>query len=162
MRLKALLFLILTVCLSVASGAYAQPSSATAISIEHPWARATPRGGRTGAAYVTIVNHGLTPDRLIHAATPRADKVQFHQENDDNGVMRMREMPAVDVGAGTSVTLKPGGTHIMMIGLKQQLKEGQTLPLTLEFEQAGKIELQVPIAKAGAMGDHDMSSMQTQ
>jgi copper(I)-binding protein len=161
-KYRKVLLLILAVCLTVAGQSRAQTSPANAISIEQPWARATPVGARTGAAYVTIVNHGSSADRLIRASTPLAEKVQFHQENDDNGIMRMREMSAVAIGPGTSVTLKPGGTHIMILGLKQQLREGQTFPLTLEFETAGKIELQVPIAKAGAMGDHDMSGRQAQ
>lgn len=162
MKFRTLLLLISAVFLGAASETSAQTSSSSPISIDHPWARATAVGARTGAAYLTIVNHSSSADRLIRASTPLAEKVQFHQENDDNGIMRMREMAAVAIGPGTSVTLNPGGTHIMIAGLKQQLREGQTLPLTLEFEKAGKIELQVPIAKAGAMGDHDMSGMQAQ
>ena len=161
MRYRVLLLGALIALPGVVREAWPQASSASAISIEHPWARATPMGAKTGAAYLTIVNHSSSADRLIHASTSVADKVQFHQENNDNGVMRMREMGAVPIGPGASVALKPGGTHIMIVGLKQQLKEGQALPLTLEFEKAGKIELQVPIAKAGAMGDQDMG-MKTQ
>ena len=96
---------------------------------------------------------------MVAASTPLAEKVQFHQESEDNGVMRMRELPRVDIGPDAAFTFEPGGTHIMMVGLKQQLKEGQTFMLTLQFEKAGKIELQVPIAKAGAMEDHHMSGM---
>lgn len=122
-------------------------------------AYATPTGAKTAAAYLTIVNHGTSADRLVGASTPLADRLQFHQETNDNGIMRMRELPSVTVDPGSSVTLKPGGMHIMMIGLNQQLKERQSFPLVLEFEKAGKITLQVPIAKAGAMGDHDKSGM---
>jgi periplasmic copper chaperone A len=71
----------------------------------------------------------------------------------------MNELPAVNIDPGASVTFEPNAMHIMMIGLKQQLKEGQTLPLTLQFEKAGKIDLQVSIAKVGAMGAHDMGGM---
>ena len=163
MRYRTLLLVVaLTAFLGVVREAWPQTSSTNSIAVEHPWARATPVGAKTGAAYVTIVNHGSTPDRLIHASTPLADKVQFHQENNDNGVMRMREVPAVPIGSGALVTLKPGGTHIMIVGLRQQLKDGQTLPLTLDFEKAGKMEVKVPIAKAGAMEDHDMGSMHIQ
>ncbi len=146
MKYQKSFLLILMICLSVVAQALAQTSTVTSISIEHPWARATPAGARTGAAYVTLVNHGATADRLIRASTPVAEKVQVHQEIDDNGVMKMRELPVVDIGPGAALTFKPGGTHMMIIGLKQPLKKGQTFLLTLE-------------SKAGAMGDHDMSGM---
>ena len=90
------------------------------------------------------------------------NKVQFHQENDADGVMRMREMPAVTIPPGASVILKPGGTHIMIIGLTRQLKAGQNFPLTLGFERAGKVDLRVPVFSAGAMGDGEMEHMQHQ
>jgi copper(I)-binding protein len=153
------LLMALMICFGVVAQAQAQVSIGKLISIEHPWARATPSGARTGAAYLMIVNHGSTVDRLMQASTPLAEQVQFHQEIDDNGVMQMRELPTVNIDPGASVTFKPSAMHIMIIGLKQQLKEGQTLPLTLQFEKAGKIDLQVPIAKVGAMGDHDVGGM---
>ena len=159
MKYRTSLLVILTICLSVLAQAQAQTSTTNSISVEHPWARATPAGAKTGAAYLTLVNNGTVADRLIRASTPVAEKVQVHQEIDDNGVMKMRELPVVDIGPGAALTFKPGGTHMMIIGLKQPLKKGQTFPLTLEFEKAGKLDLQVPIAKAGAMGDHDMSGM---
>jgi periplasmic copper chaperone A len=153
------LLVILTICLSAVTHVQAQTSTTSSISVEHPWARATPAGAKTGAAYLTLVNNGTSADRLIRASTPMAEKVQVHQEIDDNGVMKMRELPVVEIGPGAALTFKPGGTHMMIIGLKQPLKKGQTFPLTLDFEKAGKIDLQIPIAKAGAMGDHDMSGM---
>ena len=159
MKFRNVLLLALTICLTVVAQGQAQTSTTTSISVEHPWARATPGGARTGAAYVTIVNHGSTADRLIGASTPLAEKVQFHQDIDDKGVMRMRELPAVDIGPGATFTFKPGDAHMMMVGLKQPLTKGQTFPLTLEFEKAGKVEVQVPIAKVGARGEHDMSGM---
>lgn len=159
MKYGALFSLVATICLSVVGQVQAQTPAAGSIAIEHAWARATPVGAKTGAAYVTFVNHGAAADRLIGASTPMAAKVQVHQDTEDNGVMRMRELPAVDIGPGATFTLKPGGTHMMIVGLKQTLKQGQTFPLTLEFEKAGKIDLMVPIAKAGAMDDHHMNGM---
>jgi len=135
-------------------------TSSNSISIEHPWARATFAGGKTGSAYLTIRNSGTSSDRLIEASTPLANKVQFHQENDADRVMRMREMPAVTIPPGASVILKPGGTHIMIIGLTRQLKAGQNFPLTLGFERAGKVDLRVPVFSAGAMGNGEMEHMQ--
>ena len=159
MKRRALLFAILSICLGVIAQATAQTPTTSAVSLDHPGARATPAGAKTAAVYLTIVNHGTAVDRLVGASTPLAERLRFHQETNDKGVMRMRELPSVAVEPGTSVTLKPGSTHIMMIGLKQQLKEGQNFPLALEFEKAGKVTLQVPVAKAGAMSGHDMSGM---
>lgn len=153
--MKLLVLALLGIFLSPATQALAQASAT--ISIERAWARATPAGARTAAAYLTIVNRGTAVDRVVGASTPVAEKLQIHQETNDNGVMRMRELSSVTVAEGASVTLKPGGTHIMMIGLKQQLKEGQSFPLTVEFQKAGRVTLQVPIAKVGAMDDHDIS-----
>jgi copper(I)-binding protein len=152
MRRLAFLLLVMGTCLGIAAQPRAQTTATSPIIVEQPWARATPGGARTGAAYLTIVNHGPAEDRLVGASTPVAAKVQFHQETDDNGIMRMRELPTVEIGPGATVTFKPGGMHIMLVGLKQQLKEGETFPLTLQFEKAAKIDLLIPIAKAGAMG----------
>jgi copper(I)-binding protein len=154
-------FLIgLAVCLGAATPIQAQSHTTGSISIDHPWARATPAGTKTGAAYVTLTNHGKVADRLIRVSTPFAEKVQFHMDVEENGVMRMRELFAVDIGPGTDFTFKPGGAHMMLVGLKQPLKEGQLLPLTLEFEKAGKIDVQAPIAKVGAIVEPAMNGMQ--
>ena len=146
-------YLIATLLLgvSVSSQAHAQASHPKSIIVEQPWARATPKGAKTGAAYLKLINNGSSEDRLLGAATPVADKAQFHSASEENGVSRMREMDAIKIAPGTMVTFKPGGMHIMMVGLKQPLKEGQTFPMTLAFEKAGKIDLMVPIAKVGAM-----------
>ena len=146
------LILVLSICVGIAGQARAQTPAASTIAIEQPWTRATPAGAKTGAAYLTIINRGSAADRLVSASTPIASKVQFHEETNDNGIMRMRELPTVEIGPGAMVTFKPGSMHIMLVGVKQQLKDGQTFPLVLEFEKAGEIDLQIPVAKAGAMG----------
>jgi copper(I)-binding protein len=115
-------------------------------------------GARTGAAYMTLVNKGAAADRLIGAATPDAETVQFHNTTNDNGVMRMREVSSPDLKPGSSVVFDPGHLHVMLLGLKQSLKEGQTLPLTLKFEKAGDIAVAIPIQRVGAMSG-DMSPM---
>jgi periplasmic copper chaperone A len=137
----------------------AQTPDAKSIVIDHPWARATPAGAKTGAAYMTLINNGGSGDRLLAAKTPVADAVQFHSVSEENGVSRMREMRAVEVPPGGKVTFSPGGMHIMVVGLKQPLKEGQTFPLSLTFEKAGKVEVTVSIAKVGAMQHGDMGPM---
>lgn len=153
MSYRVLLALVFGICATIAVQARAQTLPARSfITIEQPWARATPAGARTGVVYLTIINRSSLADRLVSASTPVASRVQFHQETNDNGIMRMRELPSVAIGPGATVTFKPGGMHFMLVELKQQLKEGRTFPFVLEFEKAGKIHLQVPVAKAGATG----------
>lgn len=150
---------ILLLLLLSAGHAHAQTSGQSTIIVERPWARATPAGARTGAVYVTLINNGSSSDSLLSAATPVADQVQFHSASEENGVSRMREMRSVEVTPGAQVAFSPGGLHIMVVGLKQPLKEGQSFALTLNFEKAGKIEVMVPIAKVGAMQGGSMGSM---
>jgi copper(I)-binding protein len=127
------------------------------IEIDHPWARAST--GKTGAAYLTIVNKGTADDRLVSVATPVADKAEPHMTTEENGVMKMRPVDGVDVKAGGSAELKPGGLHLMLIGLKAPLKAGQSFPVTLTFAKAGAVDITVPVEKAGAMTGHAMPGM---
>ena len=150
--------IVLLVLLS-GDSVYAQTSAQNTIAVERPWARATPAGARNGVVYVTLINNGSAGDSLLSAATPVADQVQFHSATEENGVSRMREMRTVDVAPGAKVAFSPGGLHIMVVGLKQPLKEGQTFPLTLTFEKAGKIDVTVPVEKVGAMQGGSMGSM---
>ncbi len=147
----ARLIAIVLLALIVGSQARAQTSTPGKVLVENAWARATPGGAKTGAAYMTLVNAGAAADRLLGATTSVADKVQFHKDAEENGVSRMRQLQAVELGPGTTTVFKPGVMHIMLVGLKQPLKEGQTFPLALEFEKAGKVEVTVPVAKIGAM-----------
>ena len=147
----------LLLALFVSGETHAQMSMNT-ITVEQAWARATPGGARTGAAYMTLMNSGASADRLLSATTPVADQIQFHKETEDNGVSRMREVHSVEISPGGKVIFKPSEMHIMIIGLKQPLKEGQAFPVTLQFEKAGKIDVTVPIEKVGAMKHGDMGS----
>ena len=121
------------------------------IDVEAPWARATPGGAQTGAAYMEILNKGPTADRLLGATTPVARTVQFHSVTEENGISRMHEMPAIDIAPGASVVFKPGGMHMMLVGLKGPLKEGETIRITLEFRQAGRLDVDLPVGRVGAM-----------
>ena len=141
----------------VTNETHAQTSTNT-ITVEQAWARATPGGARTGAAYMTLINNGTSTDQLLRATTPVADQVQFHKETEDNGVSRMREVHNVELSPGGKITFKPGDMHMMIVGIKQPLKEGQSFPLTLQFEKAGNIDVTVPIEKVGAMQHENMGS----
>jgi copper(I)-binding protein len=125
---------------------------AGALEIVHPWSRATPAGAGNAAAYVTVNNTGTTPDTLLAAAAPTvSDKLEIHEVSMKNGVMSMkRAAGGVAIPAGGSVTLKPGGYHIMIMGVKQPLKQGDSFPGTLTFEKAGKVDVRFTVEAAGA------------
>lgn len=126
-----------------------------ALEIAHPWARATPPSAPAGGGFLKITNTGTTPDRLISASSPGADIVQVHEMKMDGSVMRMREVEkGLEIPAGGSVTLAPGGYHLMMMGLKAPFKQGAAVPVTLVFEKAGKIDVELAIVAMGASPKH--------
>src|SRR5260370_35043845 len=98
--------------------AYAQTSGQNAIVVERPWARATPAGAKTGAAYVTLINNGDSSDSLLSATTPVPDKVQFHSASEENGVSRMREIETVEVGPGARATVTRSAMQSRFVGLR--------------------------------------------
>jgi hypothetical protein len=144
MSIKILVF---AAGLVVASAALAQP---TQLEIGNAWAGATPGKAENGAAYVTI--QSPTADRLVSASTPVAKKAELHTMSMQGMVMKMRPISGVDIPAGQPVSLKPGGEHIMLMGLNQPLREGQSFPLTLDFEKAGPRTVTVIVEKPGAKG----------
>ena len=122
-----------------------------AISVDHAWARATPPLATSGAVYLTIVDHGA-PDRLIGVTTPVAGKAELHRTTMRGNVMQMRAVDGLAVSGPAPVTLAPGGYHVMLTGLKQPLQQGQSFPLTLQFEHAGSVQVPVVIEGPGAGG----------
>lgn len=120
------------------------------LTIDHPWARATVPGQKGGGAFLKIVNRGSAADRLLSAAAPaeRVGSTELHSMRMEGNIMRMREVAAIDVPAGQTVALEPGGLHIMFMGLKSALREGEKLPLVLRFEKAGEITVQVHVEPA--------------
>lgn len=139
------------------AGAQAHGSTAGDVSIGHPYATPSLPGARNGAAYIaTLENTGKQPDRLLRVSSPVAGHAEVHTMTMDGGVMRMREIDAIPLAPGESIKMRPGqGYHFMLMDLKQPLKEGDTFPMTMEFERGGKVEVkvvvQVPKAKAKAM-----------
>jgi len=126
----------------------------TSIVVEDPYARATPAGALSGAVYMTLDNKTDAADRLIGASSNVAAQVQIHEMSMANGVMQMRQIAnGLPIPAGESIVLKPGGYHVMLIGLRQRLTAGESLPLTLTFEKAGNISVTVPIKAMGSMQD---------
>lgn len=122
-----------------------------ALEISQPWARATASTAPTGGGYLTITNTGKTPDRLISTSSPAADKVQVHEMKMDGNIMRMRQVDhGLEIPPGATVKLAPGGLHLMMMGLKGPLKQGAHVPVTLTFEKAGRIDIELAVGSMGA------------
>ncbi|MBP2311844.1 copper chaperone PCu(A)C [Azospirillum soli] len=128
------------------------------VAVTEPWARAGTPAARSGAAFMTIKNGGTEADRLVGAETPVAEKAELHTHLMDNGVMKMREVDAIELPPGESVALRPGGLHVMLMGLKQPLTQGGRFPVTLTFAKAGAVTVEVPIQSAGAMGPSGMGA----
>ena len=121
------------------------------VAIAHPWTRAAGANGN-GAAFMQLRNTGAQPDRLISASTPAARTVELHTMTRDGDVMRMRPVQDIPVPAGGTVALQPGGFHIMMIGLTAPMNQGGRVPLTLRFERAGEVQVELAVEAAGARG----------
>jgi hypothetical protein len=137
----------------VAGAALAQEVRAGDLVITQAWARATPGGAKVGGAYLTIENKGATADRLIGGSADIAGKVEVHEMATKNGVMTMRPLDnGLTIDPGKTVKLAPGGDHLMMFDLKSPLKQGDEVPITLDFEKAGKVKLSFNVQGVGAPG----------
>jgi copper(I)-binding protein len=151
--------------IAAACPAFAQATGSPSIEVEKPWARATPAGAQTGAAYMTLDNKSGSADRLTGASSDVAATLQIHEMAVVNGVMQMRQLvEGLPIPAGGTVELKPGSYHIMLLRLKKPLTAGETFPLTLTFEKAGNISVAIPVqalsatpeGKPGGMGNMEM------
>ena len=149
--------MILSAALAVALGmGIAGAQSSGSISIEKPFSRATPGGSKVGAGYMTIINKGGEADRLVSVSSPAAGKVEIHEMTMQDGVMKMRELAnGLPIEAGKSASLAPHGTHLMLMDLKAPLKEGDKVPLTLNFEKAGKVDVTLDVQAIGAQQPGD-------
>jgi len=142
---------ILALALALSAGtALAQNYKLKDLVIDHPYARATPPGAKAGGAFLTVENKGSAPDKLVDASTPAAKFVEIHEMSMDAGVMKMRAIRGIEIKPGTKAELKPGGFHIMLLDLKQPLKVGDKIPMTLVFEKAGKVEVSVAVEDMAA------------
>jgi periplasmic copper chaperone A len=144
--------LLLAATLAIVAGATAAETyTAGSIEVSNPWARATPKGAQVGGAYMTIANKGTETDRLLGGSSAVASKIEVHQMSMDNGVMMMRPVTGgLEIKPGQTVELKPDSFHLMLMGLKQPLMQGQHLKATLEFAKAGKVEVDYAVEAIGA------------
>lgn len=150
MRTKFVVAATLAALLVVAGPVIGRDYTLANLRIEHPHARPTPPGARTGGAYLTIENVGKDGDRLLRAASSVAGTVEVHTMTMEGNMMRMRAIPALDIPPGQKVALAPGGYHVMLLDLKHPLAVGDKLPLTLTFEKAGTIDVEVDVEAANA------------
>jgi hypothetical protein len=128
-----------------------QPA-ASIIAVSEPWSRETAEGQNAGGAFMTIANTGTAADRLTGGSTPVAGRVEIHTMEMEGDVMRMRQLEdGLEVPAGGEVMLKPGSFHVMLMDLKQPLKAGEKVPLTLTFAGGGTVETQLDVRPAGEM-----------
>jgi periplasmic copper chaperone A len=134
-----------------ATSVRAEDVKAGDLVISQPWTRATPGGAKTGGGFLTIENKGSAPDKLIGASADGAGKIEVHEMSMNDGVMKMRPVEGgLTIDPGKTVKLAPGGYHLMMMDLKAPLKQGDKLPLTLQFEKAGKVAVTLDVQGIGA------------
>lgn len=154
MRAKIVTYLlvVLATCV-VGSMARAEDVKAGDLVISQAWSRATPNGAKIGAGYFTIENKGTTADKLIGVSGDISGKIEVHEMSMNNGVMKMRSVDGgLAIDPGKTVKLAPGGYHLMIMDLKNPLKQGDKVPLTLSFEKAGKVAVTLDVQGVGAQG----------
>jgi periplasmic copper chaperone A len=149
--MKLLLAAMLLATSLLATPSLAREYKLGSIEVQDPWSRATPATAPSAGGFLTVVNKGDAPDRLLAVQSPAADKVQIHEMKMDGTIMRMRELDnGVALPAGQTVELKPGDYHVMFIGLKAPFAKGQKVPATLVFEKAGKVDVEFLVEALGA------------
>jgi periplasmic copper chaperone A len=135
------------------AAAWAQPITKNTLTIEHPHAMATAPGQPHGAVFFkSIVNKGTSPDQLIGARAAVSKTVEVHRMEMENNIMKMREIPAIEIPANSSIMMGRGGKegyHLMLMHLKSPLKEGDKFPMTVIFKNAGDVDITVTVEKAG-------------
>jgi copper(I)-binding protein len=176
MKAAVLSFIAASVAASLAADASARPSMLEApratlirvaasdatnvakvgdLTVTGPWTRATPRGAKVAGGYMKITNAGNAPDRLLGGTGALVGRVEVHEMSITDGIMRMRPlMNGLEIKPGESVELSPGGYHLMLMDLKQQLREGDTLSATLRFEKAGTVEVNFRVGGIGEGASH--------
>jgi copper(I)-binding protein len=136
----------------LATPAFAQSYRVGSLEIEQPWTRATAPTAPTAGGYLKIVNTGTTADRLVAVRSTASARTEIHEMKMDGSVMRMRELEkGLEIPAGATVMLQPGGYHVMFMQLKEPFKEGAKVPVTLVFEKAGSVDVVFTVNAMGTM-----------
>ncbi|HEU4379889.1 MAG TPA: copper chaperone PCu(A)C [Hyphomicrobiaceae bacterium] len=147
--------------LIVVGAARAHEFSSKGVTVVHPWARATPGGVTVGGAYFEVRAAPGQGDRLIGGRSAIAGSLEVHSHSIENGIAKMRKIDGLPIKGGQSVVLKPGGYHVMLLDLKQPLKEGDLFKFTLTFEKAGDLEVEASVEPIGAKAPHGFDSHPT-
>jgi periplasmic copper chaperone A len=143
--------LILVLAQLAASPAPAKDYDVGSIHITQPWARATPKGASSGAAYMTVTNNGSAPDRMSCVSSDASRECQIHSMTMEGGVMKMRPVEGgLEIKPGETVTLKPSGFHVMLVNLKHPLTQAAQVKVTFKFEHAGTVDVECPVEAMGA------------
>ena len=142
----------------IAGAASAKNFSVGSIEISNPWIRATPRGASVAGAYLTVVNIGAEAERLMGGSIAGVSRLEVHRMVMDGNVAKMRPVEGgLEIKPGQSVALTPDSFHVMLIGFKQQFQQGQHVKGTLEFQKAGKVDVEFTVESMGAAGpSHSM------
>lgn len=141
--------------LAMSASVLAQEYKVGDIRIDHPYARPSVAAQSSGAVYLSIENLGKSPDQLVSATSPVANSVELHTMSMQGNVMKMREVANIEINPSEKIVMTRGhGYHIMLIGLKQPLKPGDKVPLTLHFKKAGKVETQATVQDKKAENGH--------
>ncbi|MCM0019643.1 MAG: copper chaperone PCu(A)C [Tagaea sp.] len=140
--------------LALVAAIFTLPAFAADIRVDEAWARASLGQARNGAAYMVVHATGAQPDRLVAASSPVAGKVELHHHIMVGNVAQMRPVDAIEVVPGSPSVLQPGGLHVMLLDLRAPLQAGQSFPLTLRFERAGEVQIQVEIRPARGGSPH--------
>jgi hypothetical protein len=146
--MRAALALAAFAALAAPWPALAHDSKVGNIVVSQPWARATT--AKVGGAYLTLRNTGRAADRLLKIVSPAAAAVEIHETRIEGGSASMRRVDRLEIKPGARVELRPGGMHLMLMGLEKPLKEGERVKLVLSFDVAGSVEVEATIEKAGA------------
>ncbi|EXL02143.1 membrane protein [Brucella anthropi] len=158
--LKYIRILSVTAAFVSASTAFAHDFRVGDIVINHPWTRATSPAAKVGGGYFDAANNGAVTDRLVGASSTAASRVEIHKMEMSDGIMKMRPVPdGMVISAGGKIELAPGGYHLMLIDLVKPIKEGDMVPVTLQFELAGSVEVEFAAGALGqAQSDHQGGS----
>jgi periplasmic copper chaperone A len=128
----------------------AEDAAVGSLKISAPWVRATPKGAPVGGGYMTITNNGSVADRLVGGTSDASTRFEIHEMSMDGGVMKMRPVGGIEIKPGQSIEFKPGGYHVMFVGLKQSFEQGQRIKATLQFEKAGNVAVNFNVEGIGA------------
>ena len=140
----------LVIATLISGSAMAADYKIGSLEIMTPWSRATPKGAATAIGYMTIKNTGTAPDRLVGGSADFANGFELHSMVMEGGVSKMRDLNGVDIAPGQTIEFKPGGSHVMFVGLKHPLTEGGHVKGTLVFEHAGAVQIEYDVEGIGA------------